>query len=531
MNTLPRPHPLVVVILDGWGVRLDPDGNAIAAAQTPTMDRLLRHFPAAVLGAAGLDVGLPAGVAGNSEVGHRNIGAGRVEYQLMTAITQAITDGSFFHNHVLTRAITSAQAYRGAIHLMGLISHGNVHSSLQHLFALLQLLAQYPPVRDRIYIHLFTDGRDSPPRSALQYVDEVQDAIGRYGAGTIASVCGRAYAMDRNENWDRTAAAYAVLTGGERGPGAPSAQHAIERAYAAGLTDEMIPPTVITRGGAPVAIIGEGDAVIFFNFRADRARQLTAAFTNPESVPFTAAALPRLYFVTFADYDPRLAARAAFASEQIAAPLARIIADAGLTQLHIAETEKYAHVTYFLNVGHEQPFPGERHQLIRSAAPESFAANPSMAAEEITREALTAMQREFYDVYFINFANPDMVGHTGDFTATMAAVAAVDQCLGQLFDAVVPTGGALLVTADHGKAEQILVAGSAKQTAHTTSPVPFYYARRELEQPTGKSDTQAAVILTAPVGVLADAAPTILDILRIQKPTEMTGVSLLGSLR
>lgn len=532
MNTLPCPRPLVVVIIDGWGWRTDEVGNAVAAARTPTMDRLLRHFPSAAITASGLEVGLPPGVAGNSEVGHRNIGAGRVEYQLMTSIDRAIESGAFFNNHVLTSAITHVQARRSALHLMGLLSRGNVHASLNHLLALLNFISRYGGVRERVFVHVFTDGRDSPPRSARRYLQELEDAIGKYGVGRIASVTGRFYAMDRNANWERTTAAYRMLTGGKRGPGAPTPERALTQAYAHNLHDELVPPTALTRGGAPIATIRAGDAVVFFNFRSDRARQLTAAFTNPEAVPFATRELADLYFVTFADYDPRLAARAAFAGETASHPLARAIADAQLRQLHIAETEKYAHITYFLNVGHEEPFAGEKHVLIRSASAMTFTQQPAMASHEITREVLTALTQDQYEVYFINYANPDMVGHTGNFAATVEACEVVDNCVGQLLTAVLAKDGALVVTSDHGKAEQVSATSRAEeQPAHTTNPVPFHLARRQLEATTPKSATTTTALLTAPVGVLADVAPTILDILHVPKPEQMTGVSLLGSLR
>ncbi len=531
MNTLPRPKPLLIIILDGWGLSSDTAGNAIAAADTPVMDGLARHFPTTAIAAAGLEVGLPQGQPGNSETGHRNIGAGQVQYQILAAINKAIADNSFYNNPVLVGAIAHAKKNNSSLHLMGLLSRGGIHSYFDHLVSLLKMAAQHN-FKERVYVHVFTDGRDAPQQSALGYVENLEEAMGKYGTGTIASVTGRFYAMDRNKNWGRTRAVYSMLTGGRRGAGSSSAKHAIERAYQTNVYDERVPPTIITRGGAPLATVDDDDAVIFFNFRPDRARQLTSAFTDPGQVPFPTIQIRNLYFATLTRYGPDLAAKAAYEEQKATFPLARVIAENGLKQVHIAETEKYAHVTYYLNVGHEQAFKNEKRILIRSSNIRDFARQPEMEAEKITLSVLGEINKSSFDVYFINYANPDMVGHTGDYKATVKACQFVDSKVGQLCQAILSKGGALVVTADHGNAEQVVVeATGQRRPEHTANPVPFHYARSELKRTAPKSDAEVNRIFSRPVGVLADVAPTTLDILRLQKPSSMTGVSLLDSLR
>lgn len=526
-----RPKPFVVVILDGWGVSLETHGNAIAAAQTPVMDELLAYYPSATLAAAGEEVGLPWGEIGNSETGHKNIGAGRVAYQVVEAINHAIADKSFFSNAALLAACQHVKQHRSSLHVMGLMSVSGVHAHLHHLITLLDLLAQQQ-VREQVFIHLFTDGRDSPPQAALSYLAQLEEAIGRFGVGKIASVTGRLYAMDRNENWERIQVTYDMLTGGPRGSGAPNARKAIENAYAQNIFDEKIPPTAITRGGAPITEIRDNDAVIFFNFRPDRARQLTAAFVQPEAMPFSAKRFQNLLFVTLTQYDPTLPAVAAYTEAAAEWPLARAISEHGLTQLHIAETEKYAHITYYLNVGHEEPFPGEEHVLVRSSAVVDFAQQPHMEAQAITDHAVKEIEAGRFDVMFINYANPDMVGHTGNFEATVEACQFVDTCIGRLRTAVLEAGGALLVTADHGNAEEKLNQTTGEvSTDHTANPVPFHLVMEKLRRTTPKSESEIRDILSSPIGVLADVAPTILELLELPKPAPMTGVSLLNSLR
>lgn len=526
-----RPRPLVAVILDGWGISFIERGNAIAAAATPNMDSFARYFPAAALAAASIEVGLPWGEIGNSETGHRNIGAGQVQYQVLPLIDKAITDDSFFTNPVFQQAIAHVQNNKSRLHLMGLVSSGGVHAHIDHLIALLRLCAT-SGLKENVFIHIFTDGRDTLPQSALTYLTKLEDAIGRFGVGKIASVTGRLYAMDRNQNWERTQLTYNMLIGAARPSGAPSARAAIAESYATGVYDEMILPTAITRGGEPIGSIGNGDAVIFTNFRPDRARQLTQAFTQAGSVPWQPAPLANFYFSTMTEYDKDWAVPAAWSEAKGEFPLARVIADARLTQLHIAETEKYAHITNYLNVGHEQPFPSEEHVLIPSSTFKSFADDPPMKAGEITDRVIAELTQNLRDVYFINYANPDMVGHSGNFAATVEACSFVDVCLGRLWAATQRAGGAMIITADHGNAEEKINPQSGEmQTDHTTNPVPFYYLNQTLARSTPKSDEELAGILSSPIGVLADVAPTILEILQLPKPLTMTGISLLSSLR
>jgi 2,3-bisphosphoglycerate-independent phosphoglycerate mutase len=521
-----------VVILDGWGISFLRDGNAIAEAATPMMDRFARHFPTASVAAASMEVGLPWGEVGNSETGHRNIGAGRVQYQSLAHIDKAIASGEFFTNETLLGAIEHVRKNKSHLHLMGLLGTGGVHAHSAHLVALLKFLAQ-EKFKDRVYIHLFTDGRDAPPQSAIGYLEHLEEAMSKYNVGIIASITGRFYAMDRNANWERTQATYDLLVGGPRSAGAAGAREAIEQAYASGTWDEKIPPTAITRGGGPIATIADNDAVIFFNFRPDRARQLTAAFVDPAFSHFTRSVeRSNLYFATMTQYSPDLAAPPMFIETAVDMPLAEVISQANLRQLHIAETEKYAHVTYYLNGGYEKPFPGEEHVLIQSSSAKDFALEPRMMAGEITDKLCAALEANEYDVYFVNYANADMVGHTGNFAAAVEACSFVDQCLGRLYQATMACGGALVVTADHGNAEEMINPQTqAVVTDHTNHPVPLHFVNPRLERQVAKTETQLVSLLSQPIGVLSDVAPTILDILQLPKPLQMTGISLLNSLQ
>lgn len=523
MNTLPSPRPLVVAILDGWGVSTQKEGNAILAAKTPTLDMLAQHYPLATITAAGAEVGLPWGEVGNSETGHRNIGAGRVAYQIRQAIDREIENGNFFKNEVLLSALQHAEQHKSRLHLMGLIGPGGVHAHSSHLFALLKLLQQHH-FSQPVFLHLFTDGRDTGPKMGLAHVEEIEDKLRELGMGRVASVTGRLYAMDRNENWERTQATYDMLRGTYAMTTAPSAWEAIRQAYVQEVLDEKISPTAITRGGSPLGSMQDGDAVIFFNFRPDRARQLTKMFTEQ--------AKDTIKLVTFVEYDHTLGVPAAFHEEAVEQPLAKVLADGGLQQLHISETEKYAHVTYYLNVGREEPFAGEEHVLIKSSNTPDFASIPHMEAGVITRRMVQELQAGKFDVYFINYANADMVGHTGNFEAAVEACSFLDQCLGQLWTALEAAHGALIVTADHGNAEDMMdPASKTATTDHSSNPVPFYYAHPQLKRTVAKSAAELNQIFSTPIGVLADVAPTILEILNLPKPAEMTGVSLLNSLQ
>ncbi len=526
-----RPKPLVVIILDGWGISLMRKGNAIFAANTPTMDTYARTYPTAAISASGIEVGLPWGEVGNSETGHRNIGAGQVQYQVLPKIDKAIADRSFFTNPAFLNAVAHVTEYNSNLHLLGLASPGGVHAHINHLIALLEFAASQN-MHERVYIHLITDGRDTPPQGAAGYLKAIEDAIGKYGVGKIASVTGRFYAMDRNKNWDRTQAAYEMLTGGPRKSGAPSATSAVAQSYQKQVFDERVVPTVITRGGEPTAVIKDNDAVIFFNYRPDRARQLTEALVQPETVGFPAKKINNLYFASMTQYDPAIPTPFAFLEDVAEFPLARVLSDAGLKQLHIAETEKYAHVTYYLNVGNETPYPGQENVLIPSSNVSSFADEPHMQAGLIADRVVEEIAKGAHDVYFINFANADMVGHTGDFDATIEACSFVDTCITKIHNAVFAAGGTLMVTADHGNAEEKISPSTGQvETDHTTNPVPLHIVSARLQRSTPKSDQEMVSILTTPIGVLADIAPTILDVLKIEKPPSMTGVSLIASLR
>jgi 2,3-bisphosphoglycerate-independent phosphoglycerate mutase len=513
--------PVALVILDGWGLGEASPGNAVAAARTPVMDGLFATYPWAPLDAAGLAVGLPEGQMGNSEVGHLNIGAGRVVYQELTRIDLAIQDGTFFTNEVLIATVERAVASGGAVHLMGLVSDGGVHSHQRHLYALVRL-ALDNGARD-IRIHCFLDGRDTPPESGVRYVDHLERWIadtstpdGRPAAGCvrIATVMGRYYAMDRDMRWERVERAWRCLVLGEGDP-CPGAAEAISSSYASGITDEFVVPVPVAAPDAAVSTVQDGDAVVFFNFRPDRARELTRAFVDPAFDGFTRPRTPRVVFACLTDYDPTIPAAVAFAKDLPCCTLADVLAEAGLRQLHIAETEKYAHVTFFLNGGAETPKPGEERVLVSSPRVATYDTKPDMSAREVTDELVAAIASSRADVYMVNFANLDMVGHTGVRDAAIQAVEAVDECLGRVVEALNGAGGELLLTADHGNAERMLDRdGTTPFTAHTTDPVPFLAV----------SDRVSAVDAG---GILADVAPSLIALVGLGCPPEWTGHSLL----
>jgi 2,3-bisphosphoglycerate-independent phosphoglycerate mutase len=503
----------VLVIIDGWGYRTDPFGNAIAAAKKPNWDALWQRWPHTTLAAAGEPVGLPEGQQGNSEVGHLNIGAGRVVYQDLTRINLAIRDGSFQKNAVLLGAMASARKDH-ALHLMGLVSPGGVHSSSHHLYALLEMAHSLG--LPRVFVHAFTDGRDEPPTSAAGYVAELVERIRAIGAGRIASVSGRYYAMDRDRRWERTERAYRTVVEAS-GPTAPDPVALVKQSYDAGITDEFLVPTrIVPPGQPPPPPISDGDSVIFFNFRPDRARQLSHAILDETWDHFERAHRPRLaHFVTFTEYEKGLPAEVAFPDEPLRHVLAEVVSAAGWRQFHTAETEKYAHVTYFLNGGREAPFPGEDRLLVPSPKVATYDLQPEMSAAPVTDVLLDRLGSGRYQLLVVNFANPDMVGHTGVFPATVRAVEVVDAMLGRIADAVLPRGGILAITADHGNAElKIDRATGAPLTAHTTSPVPFIVA--------GASGVEGL----AEGGKLGDVAPTLLPLVGLEPPREMTGDDL-----
>ena len=502
------PDKALLVILDGFGLRDETEGNAIKAARAPTIGKFAAHLSRTFLETSGLAVGLPEGQMGNSEVGHMNIGAGRVIYQMLTRIDKAIADGEFFENAALADAIEHAKRTGGRLHLMGLVSDGGVHSSDKHLMALLDLAAKRGLGGDRVVVHAFTDGRDTSPTGGRAYVAAIEAHAKAAGAGVVATVSGRYHAMDRDKRWERTRKAYDAIVRGE-GARAGSADAAIAAAYEAGVTDEFIEPTVIR----PDLHAREGDSVIYFNFRPDRARQLSRALAEPAFDGFDVSDRPDLALTTMTKYDDTFAFPFAFGDERPTEVLGEVVARAGLRQMRIAETEKYAHVTYFLNGGEEKPFPREERALVQSPKDvATYDLKPEMSAQGVTDAGVRAL-REGFDLVVMNYANCDMVGHTGHFDATVKAVETVDHCLEQLLAQARASGYHVLITADHGNAEEMSNPDGTPQTAHTTLPVPLYYVG-----PRGPRKLRH--------GILADVAPTLLSAMGLPQPAAMTGRSL-----
>ncbi len=508
------PRPLLLMILDGWGMSPVRDNNAVALADPPIMGRLLAEYPMTTLQASGMAVGLPAGQMGNSEVGHLNIGAGRVVYQELSRISKAIDDGSFFENQVLLDSLGKLRTASGRLHLAGLLSDGGVHSHVTHLIALLEL-ARRNGINE-VFVHCFLDGRDTPPQSADGYITELEQAMADLGIGRIATVMGRFYAMDRDNRWDRVEKAYRAMVHGE-GRQADSAAQAVADSHAAGITDEFVLPAVVTAPGGSVGTMGDDDGVIFFNFRADRVRELTRAFTESGFSCFPVAGRPQLAsFVCMTEYDETFALPVAFAPEGLKNIFGEVLSAAGLRQLRIAETEKYAHVTFFFNGGNEAHFPGEDRVLIPSPRDvATYDLKPEMSALQLTDTVLERIATGNYDVIVLNFANPDMVGHTGVLEAAIRAIRTVDSSVGRIVERVLAVGGALLITADHGNAETMADPQGHPHTAHTCNPVPCILV----------DDRRRGASLRP--GALEDIAPTLLHLLGIAQPAEMTGRSLL----
>jgi 2,3-bisphosphoglycerate-independent phosphoglycerate mutase len=517
----PVPRPVVLAILDGWGERAETEGNAVRLARTPNVDRWRAERPFTLVRAAEKDVGLPAGQMGNSEVGHLNLGAGFVVRQDITVIDDSIEEGSFFANPVLREAVAAVKERGTKLHLIGLLGAGGVHSHLNHQKALLELAKREG--LEQVFVHLFTDGRDTMPQSGIDFARDLLAFMERLGTGRVASVIGRYYAMDRDRRWERTKLAYDLLVSGVGTP-APDALSAIRRSYDEGVTDEFIKPAVIVEpDGSPVATVGAGDAVICFNFRSDRCRQITRAFVLPEFDGFERPLIPNLLYVTMTEYEKAVPVRVAFENDDVSAPIARVVSDAGLRQFHSAETEKYPHVTFFFNGGREQPFPSEEWQVVPSPKEvATYDLKPEMSAFGVRDAVLGAIETGQYDFIMVNFANPDMVGHTGVLPAVVTAVETVDACIGAVVDAVVAVGGAALVLADHGNAELMIdPATGGPHTAHTTNPVPCM-----LIAAPGLGLEQGRVALREG-GRLADIAPTLLDLMGVEPAPQMTGTSLI----
>jgi 2,3-bisphosphoglycerate-independent phosphoglycerate mutase len=506
-------RPVALVILDGWGYSEETHGNAVAQGHTPNLDQYWNTYPHSFLSASGPSVGLMEGQMGDSNVGHLNIGAGRIVYQHVERINVAIRDGSFFANDALLGAIKHAKDNDGALHLMGLVSPGGVHSHSNHLYALLKMAKDAG--LSQVFIHCFLDGRDVPPKSALEYVKGLEEQMREIGVGRIATVSGRYYAMDRDNRWERLNLAYDAMVLG-KGRMAEDPVQAVLDAYDADETDEFVLPTVIGQEGKPTAVIEDNDAVIFFNFRSDRARQLTYSFVREDFQGFQREKWPKVHFTSFTQYAEDLEIPFAFMPDEPETTLGKVVSDAGLTQLRIAETEKYAHVTFFFNGGQEVEFPGERRRLIPSPKVATYDLQPEMSAPKVTEAVLEEIQKGV-DLIVLNYANLDMVGHTGVMEAALKAVAAVDECLGKVVQAVQDAGGCLLVIADHGNAEQMVDPDTGKpHTAHTSNPVPAILICDKL-----KDKVQMRS------GILADVAPTILELLNIDQPIIMKGESLI----
>ena len=507
--------PLVMVIIDGWGVTEKKEGNAIAQANTPNMDSLLKNYPSTILKSSGEDVGLPDGQMGNSEVGHLNLGAGRVVYQELTRISRSVKEGTFYNNDVLLNALEHVKEKGTALHFMGLLSDGGVHSHIKHLYALLEL-ARDQGIK-KVYIHAFLDGRDVPPENAMKYITALEDKMQKMEKGSIATVMGRYYAMDRDRRWERTEKAYQAMVRGE-GFKANTAADAVKEGYAREETDEFIKPTVVLgQNGKPVAQIKNDDAVVFYNFRPDRARQITRAFTDDNFDGFQRPKnRPKVHYVCMTQYDKAIKTPVAFKPHVLVNTLGEVLSYHNLKQLRLAETEKYAHVTFFFNGGVEHPNPGEERVLIPSPRVATYDLKPEMSAYEVTEAFQEQLQKDKYHVIIMNYANPDMVGHTGFLEAAIKAVEVVDDCMGKLVQEALEKDSTVIITADHGNAEAMQDESGEPYTAHTTDPVPFILAGPESEK------------VTLRPGRLEDVAPTMLQLLGIPQPEEMTGQTLIG---
>ena len=506
--------PTVLMILDGYGLNEKHQANAVYEANTPVMDKLMAECPFVKGNASGMAVGLPDGQMGNSEVGHLNMGAGRIVYQDLTKITKAIQDGDFFENEALLAACKNAKENDSALHLYGLVSDGGVHSHNTHIYGLLELAKRQG--LKKVYVHCFLDGRDTPPASGKEFVEELEAKMKEIGVGEVATVIGRYYAMDRDNRWDRVELAYKAMTKGE-GVKAASATEAIQNSYDAEKTDEFVLPAVVMKDGAPVATIKDEDSIIFFNFRPDRAREITRVFCDDEFTGFDRGERVKTTYVCFTEYDVTIPNKdVAFRKTEITNTFGEFLAKNGLRQARIAETEKYAHVTFFFNGGVEEPNEGEDRILVKSPKVATYDLQPEMSAYEVCDKLVAAIKSGNYDVIIINFANPDMVGHTGVEAAAIKAVEAVDACVGRAVEAIKEVDGQMFICADHGNAEQLVdYENGAPFTAHTTNPVPFILVNADPAYSLREG------------GCLADIAPTLIELMGMEQPKEMTGTSLL----
>ena len=527
-RNMAKPKPVVLMVLDGFGIAPDADGNAVTHAQMPRFQHAIQTYPAMTVLASGSAVGLSWGEMGNSEVGHLTIGAGRIFFQSLPRITFSIENGEFYQNKAFLEAVAHAQKTGGAVHLMGLVSPGNVHASDAHCVALLELCKRQK--FDRVFVHAFLDGRDAIYNRGIGFIGDLEAKMKELKTGKLATIAGRYWAMDRDNRWDRIQKAYDAMVLGVAEITASSGVDAIQHFYDQKIYDEQIPPTVITKSGKPIAQIKAGDSVIFFNFRPDRAREIAKAFVLPHFEKFPREYLSDVFFVTFTEYEKDLPVTVAYPPQLLTNCLAKVVSDAGLKQLHIAETEKYAHVTFFMNGMVEEEFPGEDRVIIPSPRVSTYDKAPEMSAMQIAERVVQEIAKASYDLIILNFANPDMVGHTGDEAATVKANETVDQAMGMIIDAALAVDGVCLVTADHGNAEEVknLMTGDMDKE-HSTNPVPLLIIGKRFEGVRAPSGDVSGgdLSLTTPVGMLADVAPTILKLLEVPQPPEMTGRALI----
>lgn len=520
--------PTALIILDGFGIAPPSAANAISTANTPFIDSLISSYPTHLLHASGIEVGLPKGEVGNSEVGHITIGSGVLRYQSLPRIDKAIESGSFFEDPKLAAVKDYLKQTKGKLHVLGLIGNGGVHSHGRHLEALLGW-SRKNKLHKNTFIHAFLDGRDTQKDLGAQFMTELLGVCKKQKIAGVASVCGRKLAMDRNNNWDRIQKAYNAIMLGKAAKTSQDPLSAINEAYAREEFDEEFEPVVITdKKSQPLAIFEQGDAIIFFNFRADRARQLTRAIVDPAFDTFARVQTPNLHMLTFAEYEKDLPVNVLFEPERITNPIAKVVSDAGLKQLHIAETEKYAHVTFFMNGMIEEPFPGEDRELIPSPSVSSYDEQPEMSALEVTKKIIGSLDAAKHDFYIINFANPDMVGHTGNLESSIKAVEAADSALKQVVEKINSLGGQAFVVGDHGNAEELLHPVTGKvDKEHNNYPVPFIMISEALKQQNNADITHENLHLQAPIGILADVAPTVLQASDLPIPPEMTGTPLI----
>lgn len=508
-----KQSPTALIILDGFALRGERMGNAVAQAKKPNFDRYWNHYPHAQLIASGEAVGLPVGQMGNSEVGHLNIGAGRIVYQSLTRVNISIREGEFEKNETFLAAIKHAKEKGTALHLMGLLSDGGVHSHIEHMFALLKLAASEG--LEKVYVHAFLDGRDVGPKTAPGYIEQTLEKMNEIGVGEFATISGRYYSMDRDKRWERVEKSYRSMVYGD-GPTYSNPMELIEDNYNNGIFDEFVVPSVLVRpDGSPVATVQSDDAVIFYNFRPDRAIQISNTFTNKDFRSFDRGEghPENLHFVCLTHFSESVDGYVAFKPSNLDNTVGEVISQAGMTQLRIAETEKYPHVTFFMSGGREQEFPGEKRILINSPKVATYDLQPEMSANEVTEALLKEIEAENFDAILLNFANPDMVGHSGMLEPTIQAIETVDECLGRIVDLIVSKGGTAIITADHGNADEVVTLEGNPMTAHTTNPVPVIVTKEGVEL---RED-----------GILGDLAPTILELLGLDKPAEMTGTSLI----